>query len=284
MPRLLVVDAYPAEGRAKLTGAGGTEAGSLYRRMLEWLQPGARVDVCHPADGERPEAARLPDYDGAVWTGSNLSILDADDPRVARQVALARELLDAGVPSFGSCFAIQLATVALGGRCGASGRGREFGVSRAIRLSAEGRAHPLYRDKPAEFDAFTSHADEVVALPPGARLLASNAWSKVQGASLADGRFQAVQYHPEYDLHEVASLCRLRAAELVAQGTFASLDEAERYTRDLEALHADPGRDDLAKRLDVGPSLLDPEVRTLEVRNWLQGLRESNEDENDMEA
>ena len=190
----------------------------------------------------------------------------------SRQIGLVRDLLAAGVPSFGSCFAIQLAAVALGGRCGASPNGREFGIARKIRLNAEGRAHPLYRDKPEVFDAFTSHADEVVELPPETSVLASNDWSDVQGASAGD--FWAVQYHPEYDLHEVASLCRLRKQELVAQGTFSKDEEADRYIESLEALHADPSRDDLATALDVGESLLDEEIRTLEVRNWtLERLR-----------
>lgn len=269
MPRrILIIDAYPREGRQRLTDSAGTEAGSLYRHMLERIEPGLATEVCHPADGEAPETSSLPGYAGAVWTGSNLSILEQDDPKVSRQIDLARDLIAAGVPSFGSCFAIQLAAVALGGRCGASPNGREFGIARKIRLNAEGRAHPLYRAKPEVFDAFTSHADEVVGLPPEASLLASNPWSNVQGACIGD--FWAVQYHPEYDLHEVASLCRLRREELVAQGTFSDDAEAQRYIDDLETLHEDPSRHDLAKTLDVGESLLNDEIRTLEVRNWIE--------------
>jgi GMP synthase (glutamine-hydrolysing) len=207
-----------------------------------------------------------------AWTGSNLSILDADNPEVSRQVELAARLIKERVPSFGSCFAIQLASVALGGSCRPSPNGREFGVSRRIQLSDEGRAHPLYRDKPPVFDAFTSHADEVAVLPPHTRLLASNEWSPVQAASLEGGAvpFWVVQYHPEYDLHEVASLCRLRKPELVAQGTFASEADATAWIEDLEALHADPTREDLAASLDVGEALLDESQRTVEVRNWIE--------------
>lgn len=266
--RLLVVDAYPREGREKLIEAGGTEAGILYSRMIERIHPGMRIKICHPADGARPTTDELQGFDGAAWTGSNLSILD-DDPRVVRQIDLARELIEEGVPNFGSCFAIQVATVALGGRCTKSPRGREFGISRAIQLTPAGREHLLYRGKPDRFDAFTSHADEVAVLPGKSELLAGNEWSSVQGASLEGGHFLAVQYHPEYDLHEVASLCRLRKDELVEQGTFADLAEAERMIQDFEALHADPTRDDLAKSLGVGETLLDEDVRTLEVRNWL---------------
>ena len=270
MPRILIVDAYPREGRAALRAADGTEGGKLYQRMLERLSPGIACEIVYPADGELPEDSRLGDYAGVVWTGSNLSILDDEDPRVTRQVALARRLLDAGLPNFGSCFAVQLACVARGGHCEANPKGREFGIARKIRLSSEGADHPLYRGKARVFDAFTSHADHVASLPERATLLAGNDWSPVQAAACEDGgSFWAVQYHPEYDLHEVASLARLRERELILQGSFANEAEARGWTERLEALHDDPTRIDLALELDIGPSLLDEAERTREVRNWL---------------
>jgi GMP synthase (glutamine-hydrolysing) len=276
-PRLLVLDAYAPEGRAALRAAGGTEAGRLYERMLLRLAPGARIDVAHPADPRPalPGEGELRDYDGVAWTGSSLTIHDRDDERVLRQIELARAVYAAGVPSFGSCWAAQLSVAAAGGRCARSPKGREFGVARRIALTTEGRSHPLFRDKPARFDGFSSHEDEVVGLSAGATLLASNAWSRVQAVAVrhGPGRFWALQYHPEYDLHEVASLCRLREKELVAQGTFASRADAGAYVERLEALHRDPSRRDLADELEIGPELLDEEVRTCEVRNWLFSLR-----------
>ncbi len=274
--RLLVLDAYAPEGRAAIRGVGGTEAGALYARLLRRCVPDASVDVAYPADPDPdlPDGVALADYDGVTWTGSSLTIHDAGDARVRRQVEFARAVYDAGTPSFGSCWAAQVATVAAGGRCAASPRGREFGISRRIELSADGRAHPLFDGKPAVFDAFTSHADEIVELANGARLLASNAWSDVQAVSVESGRgrFWAVQYHPEYDLHEVASLCRLRRDELVAQGSFPDGASADAWAEKLEALHRDPGRTDLAEELGVGDDLLDEALRTREVRNWLGTL------------
>jgi GMP synthase (glutamine-hydrolysing) len=275
MRRLLVLDAYAPEGRAAERAAGGTEAGALYERMLRHLEPDLVIDVAYPADPDPrlPSGAALADYDGVAWTGSSLTILDAGDTRVRRQIEFARAVFAAGTPSFGSCWAAQVAVVAAGGRCRASPRGREFGISRRIALSPAGREHPLFEGKPPVFDAFTSHADEVVELAD-ADLLASNAWSRVQAVSVVRGagRFWAVQYHPEYDLHEVASLCRLRADELVAQGSFENSAAAERHAAQLEALHRDPSRSDLAEALEVGDDLLDEEQRTREVANWLRTL------------
>jgi len=277
--RLLVLDAYAREGRAALRDAGATEAGPLYATLLVRLRPDARVDVAHAADGplDLPAAADLDDYAGVVWTGSSLTIHDDDDPRVRRQIDLARAIRSRRVRSFGSCWAAQVATVAGGGRCAANPRGREFGVSRGIALSAAGRAHPMYRGKPARFDALTSHADHVVALGPTTTCLATNDWSPVQAVDVGDAgpHFWAVQYHPEYDLHEVASLARLRRRELIAQGTFADETEADAFIADMEALHADPHRDDLKQRHGVDESVLDPDLRTLEVRNWLDSIREA---------
>lgn len=271
--RLLVLDAYASEGRTALRDAGGTPAGRLYARLLERLSPGSEVDIAYPADSDDdvPSEADLSNYAGAVWTGSSLSILEADHPPVRRQIDLARRLFDCGVPSFGSCWAAQLAVVAAGGACEANPKGREFGISRKIALSPAGRAHPLYRDKPDRFDAFTSHADHVVTLPSRSSVLASNDFSPVQALVVerAKGSFWAVQYHPEYDLREVASLCRLRGSELVAQGVFADAREVRDTIEGFEALHRDPSRADLADELDVSPDLLDEESRTLEVRNWL---------------
>ena len=79
-----------------------------------------------------------------------------------------------------------------------------------------------------------------------------------------------MQYHPEYDPHEVASLCRLRKDELVAQGTFRDRAAAADYIEQLEALHRDPSRHDLARELALGEQLLDADERTREVRNWIE--------------
>lgn len=273
-PRLLVLDAYASEGRAALSGAGGTQAGQLYTRLLQRLSPDSQIDIAYPADSDDdvPSEDDLSSYAGAVWTGSSLCILNADSAPVRRQIELARRLRKCGVPSFGSCWAAQLAAVASGGRCEANPKGREFGISRQISLSAAGRAHPLYRDKALRFDAFTSHADHVAVMPTRGAVLAANDFSPVQALAVESdgGSFWAVQYHPEYNLREVASLCRLRGTELVAQGVFADERAVRNTIAGFEALHDDPTRADLARELDVSPELLDEEQRTLEVRNWLR--------------
>ncbi len=270
-PRLLLIDAYDEGGRAALIAAGVTTGGDLYRRLLGRLAPKATVElvVFRGAGGFAPSAA-LSDYDGVIWSGSNLTV-HRDSSAVREQLAFARAVFAAGVPSFGSCWALQIAVTATGGRCGINPRGREFGVGRTITLNERGRGHAMFAGKPAAFSALTCHEDHVIELGEHAELLASNAFSEVQAVHVSFGRgeFWAVQYHPEYELADVAQVGALRSPQLIAQGFFAGPEDARSYLGDLEALAAAPDRRDLAFRLAVDRDVLDRDLRTIEVQNWL---------------
>jgi GMP synthase (glutamine-hydrolysing) len=120
----------------------------------------------------------------------------------------------------------------------------------------------------------TSHGDEIEALPPGIATLASNGWTRVQALAVRRGRgeFWAVQYHPEYDLAEIAHLARARAPVLVAQGTFRDEAAAAAWAEDVLALAADAGRRDLAWRLAIDRDVTEPASRLRELANWIERL------------
>lgn len=273
-PRYLVIDGYTKAGRDELAAGGASVAGDLYARMLAaWSPPGSECDIIYPADPDSrlPAGADLAQYDGIAWTGCSLTIYE-DVPEVRRQVELCRAAYEAQVPSFGSCWAAQIAVVAAGGRCAANPRGREMGIGRKMTLTAEGRGHPMYDGKIGVFDAFISHVDEVTHLPPGAVLLASNAFSTVQAVAVTHrgGAFWAVQYHPEYDLHEMARLVFCRIEKLKSLGFFRDRDAALDYVNLLEALHQDPERYDIAWKLGIDSDVMNEDVRQIEVRNWIE--------------
>ena len=272
-PRFLVVDGYTREGREGLKAGGATPAGELYDRMLKKCLPGAAVDVVYPADPDSalPQGAAIDQYDGVAWTGSSLTVY-ADDPNVTPQIEFARAAFEAKVPSFGSCWAAQIAVVAAGGRCAPNFKGREMGFARKIALTSEGRAHPLYHGKKSVFDAFISHEDEVTHLPPGGVLLAGNDHSQVQAVAVTHkgGVFWGLQYHPEYDLHELARLCYCRKQRLTDMGFFKDLDAAQEYVDKLEALYQDPARKDIAWLLGIDQDVTNEDIRQAEVRNWIE--------------
>ncbi len=275
-PRFLVLDGYSKEGREDLQSGGATTAGELYARMLKDCAPkGAEVDILCPADpgAALPAGAAIAQYDGIAWTGSSLTVF-SDDPKVAPQIEFAKAAFDARVPGFGSCWAAQIAVIAAGGRCDVNPKGREMGIARKIALTPEGRAHPLYSGKKSVFDAFISHDDEITHLPPSGLLLASNGHTQVQAVSVTHkgGVFWGLQYHPEYDLHELARLCYCRKQKLTDRGFFSDLDAAQAYVDRLEALHQDPGRKDIAWLLGIDQDVMNVDIRRAEVRNWIDLL------------
>lgn len=273
--RFLVLDGYSKAGRADLEAGGATTAGKLYERMLKRCYNKAHVDIIYPADPDAslPKGAGLSHYHGIAWTGSSLTIYHAT-VEVTQQIDFARAAFAAGVPSFGSCWAAQIAVVAAGGLCAAHPRGREMYLARKIALTPEGRGHLLYRDKKTVFDAWISHDDEVTHLPTGATLLASNDFTRVQSVSVTydGGTFWALQYHPEYDIHEMARLMFCRKQKLVDKGFFADTDAAQSFVDKLEALHQAPTRKDLAFQLGIDADVADETSRCAEVRNWIEQL------------
>lgn len=273
--RFLVVEGYSKAGRLDLEAGGATTAGELYRRMLHKCARGAHVDIICAADPDvaLPSGASLEQYDGIAWTGSSLTIYKKD-PMVRPQVEFARAAYRAKIPSFGSCWAAQIAVVAAGGTCALHPRGREMGLARKITLTPEGRAHPLYTDKKSVFDAFISHDDEITHLPTNAVLLASNDFTRVQAVSVTHegGRFWALQYHPEYDLHELARLAYCRREKLTRNGFFQDVNAAQSFVDNLEALHQDPSRKDIAWQLGIDADVMSDDIRTAEVRNWIDYL------------
>ncbi|MFZ5791563.1 MAG: type 1 glutamine amidotransferase [Pseudomonadota bacterium] len=273
--RFLVIDGYNKAARDELKAGGASEAGDLYVAMLKKCLPEAQCDVVHPSDpgASLPQGAALEQYDGIAWTGCSLTVYE-DDPRVTPQIELAKAAYESRVPSFGSCWAAQIAVTAAGGIVRANPRGREMGIARKIALTPEGRGHPLYFGKSGVFDAFISHVDEITHLPAGAVLLASNAFTHIQAVSVMHrgGVFWGLQYHPEYDLHELARLTWCRLDKLQKLGFFKDREAGENYVNLLETLHQDPSRKDIAWLLGIDEDVMNEDIRLAEVRNWIERL------------
>ena len=270
-PRFLVIEGNTAELRAKQVTAGGQVMSDGYADLLRNLLPNAVVEICYPADpGANLAAGGLDGYDGVAITGSALNVYDGG-PNIAPQIELTREVLRSKTPLFGSCWGLQVITVAAGGTVRANPKGREIGVGRRIALTSAGREHPMYAGKAPVFDAVTVHLDEVETLAPGTTVLAANAHSDVQAAEIkVDGAVAwAVQYHPEFSLADIAAVMRRYGPRLISEGFFA--DEATRdgYVANLDALDREPDNKPLAWRYGIDETVLNPHVRTAEIANWI---------------
>ena len=87
-----------------------------------------------------------------------------------------------------------------------------------------------------------------------------------------NGIFWGLQYHPEYNLYEMARLTWCRRDKLVELGFFKDQESAEDYVSLLELLHKDPNRKDIAWILGIDEDLIDESIRCVEVKNWIEKL------------
>lgn len=271
--RILVAEGNVQEIRQRSAAATGMTPGEGYAAVLREILPTAHVDICMPADAGFPQKGSLDGYDGMAITGSSLNIHKMEAPSL-RQIYFVREAFSRGIPMFGSCWGLQLATVAAGGEVASNPRGREVGFARRITLTEAGRVHPMHAGRAAVFDAPAIHADEVIRLPAGAVITAGNALSLVQAAEIHHGRgvFWGVQYHPEYRMRDVAAVIRRYGETLVREGFFPSLDRLESYASEVGSLEQTVGSSGAAWRLGLGDDVLREDVRVCEIRNWIQML------------
>jgi len=272
--RFCIVNCYPAASRENFDRSDVGHPHDLFKDFLRREAPNATTEIVFVADPDfaLPPGSSIADFDGFIWTGSDLTVYHTDDPRVAAQISFAKALMEAGAACWGSCWGIQLASLVAGGEVAANPKGREWGIARDIRLTDAARTSPMHAGKPAAFDAFIMHLDEVARLPEGTPLLATNTHTHVQAAIIERGSaaFWSTQYHPEYNLHEMGRLIAARARALVREGFFPDEAAVATYAARMKELAADPGSAELRAELDVGDDIIDPQIREVELRNWLR--------------
>lgn len=167
----------------------------------------------------------LPDptaCDAYLITGSRHSVYD-DLPWIPRLVAFLREALEARRRVVGICFGHQLMAHYFGGETRAAEVGWCVGVHRARVVQQEDWMQPPL----AGFNLLSSHRDQVVRLPAGARLFAASADCPNAGFVLEDegeGRVLTFQGHPEFTKPYARDLMARRGELLGAERLQAGMD------------------------------------------------------------
>jgi GMP synthase (glutamine-hydrolysing) len=172
----------------------------------DWVEYDVREDRPLPSPGD---AAAF------VVTGSASSVTEGA-PWMLRAEALVRAIVAARTPLFGICFGHQLIAQALGGRVAKNPRGREIGTL-PVRIVPHAPRDPMLAGLGERFAANHTHVDSVVALPPGARLLAETDLDPHAAFAVGD-TVKCVQFHPEMDGDAMRGFVEARAALIEAEG------------------------------------------------------------------
>ena len=212
------------------------------------LQTGAAPDALRPDYGDYPEAFErllaaegfrfttwrvekmefppgIDAADGWLITGSRHGAYE-DHPFISPLEAFIRAALGAGVPVVGICFGHQIMAQAMGGR-----------VERFAGGWAVGPTRYDFGGETLTLNAW--HRDQVVAVPPGAEVIAENPRCAVAGLAYGTAGF-SVQAHPELSNAFIDGLMRTRGPGLVPDDLMA--EARARMT-------ADPDSPTLARRI-----------------------------------
>jgi GMP synthase (glutamine-hydrolysing) len=168
-------------------------AGRLGRALRDH---GFRVDTRRTDLDAASVPGDLDDLHGLVVLGGAQNV-DENHPFLAREQALIRQAHEAQLPVLGVCLGAQQIAVALGGQVARMGT-PEVGMSPVV-LNVPGQTETVLAGIPWACPQLHSHGYEVKTLPPGATLLGSSAFCKVQ-AFRVGLRTYGFQYHFECDL------------------------------------------------------------------------------------
>jgi GMP synthase (glutamine-hydrolysing) len=131
---------------------------------------------------------------GIILSGGPASVYEGGTPKAPQSV------FELGVPVLGICYGMQTMAAQLGGQV-EGGLVREFGYA-----EVRARGHSLLlreiQDRSTSeghglLDVWMSHGDKVTAVPPGFKVIASNASTPIAGMADESRRLYGVQFHPE---------------------------------------------------------------------------------------
>ena len=196
---------------------------AMFRKLISATAPEMEFETVSVIKGEAlPDPATL---EGVLITGSPAGVYDAH-PWIAPLMQFIRDAAAAHVPLVGICFGHQILAEALGGKVVKSPKGWGIG-----RHTYDVRACPdwMESDCPRTISVPVSHQDQVVALPPGAHVLARSDFSPFAALDYGKTRAISFQCHPEFEAAYAAALYTIRKgrplSETAVDMAIGSLEE-----------------------------------------------------------
>ena len=257
--KLLIVEGNTKEENLNFNNAGCVSQSQNYKLHIKHFSPKSDVDIVEPGDDNSISKifSSMNKYDGIILTGSTLRIEDNSN-EVKKHIEFVKTCFKFEKKIFASCWGLQVAVTAAGGKCRVAPKGAHVGIAYDIELTEEGKRHKLFNSKPHKFTTPAFNYDEVETPPNNAILLASNKINKFEALYFTVGNSEiwGLQYHPEIPYQYMIKLIKNRSKTLIERKVFKNDNEILQHIS-------------LIERAD---SKLSYNVRTLELKNWLNYL------------
>jgi GMP synthase-like glutamine amidotransferase len=184
---------------------------AMFERLLAAADSGLEFATVRVVAGEMP--ATPAQADAWLVTGSRHGVYD-DLAWIEPLKSFLRACVAARVPVVGVCFGHQILAEALGGKAAKSDRGWGLGVQDYEVVTRPGWMTHV----PDRFAVRALHQDQVVALPPGATVLARSPQCPIAAVAYGDPESPdavTLQPHPEFGPEFMDELIALRAGTVI---------------------------------------------------------------------
>ena len=261
--KLLIVEGNTKEENSNFTKAGCVSQSENFSAHIKMYEPNCEIDIIEPYNDAYISKifSSLKKYDGIILTGSTLRINDNDN-EIKKHIEFAKACFDHEKKFFAACWGLQVVVTAAGGKCRVAPNGAHVGIAQNIELTDEGKKHQLYLSKPHKFTAPAFNFDEVEIPPKNSVLLASDKINKFGAMHITAGKSEiwGLQYHPEIPYSYMVKLIKHRKKRLLDAKSFNNEDEIDQHIN-------------LITEEDLK---INDNTRTLELKNWLNYLKEGN--------
>ena len=126
---------------------------------------------------------------GIILSGGPLNVYQSS------KVKFNKNILNLNVPILGICFGHQIISKELGGRV-KKAKYREFGLAKLKSIRNSKLTYNFFNGNKSR-DVWMSHADEVIKLPKGFKVIAKTDTSKFSIIENSRKKFYGIQFHPE---------------------------------------------------------------------------------------
>ena len=261
--KLLIVEGNTKEENSNFNKAGCVPQSENFKQHVKMIEPNCEMDIVEPNDDSTVSKiiASLKKYDGIVLTGSTLRINDESN-EVKKHINFVKTCFKHEKKIFAACWGLQVAVTAAGGKCRVAPSGPHVGIAYDIELTNEGKKHKLYASKPHKFITPAFNYDEVEIPPNNAVLLASNKINKFEALHFTVGNSEiwGLQYHPEIPYDYMIKLIKHRSKKLIDNKSFKNETEINQHISLIEKAKVQ----------------LKDDIRLLELKNWINYLKENN--------
>lgn len=180
---------------------------SMFVRLLGETHTDFKFKVFRVIDGEIPNSVNL--CDGWLITGSKFSAYGAQ-PWIPPLKEFILKIVEARLPLVGICFGHQIIAEALGGRVEKSEKGWGLGLD-TYKIAPDS---PLKNQDQLTLNIF--HQDQIVKLPPEAKVFASSDFCQYAGLTIGD-QIMTIQAHPEFQKEFNRQLLKIRKTSVIPE-------------------------------------------------------------------